>query len=63
MVDQKKKQYLDGIPTRISCHPYWDFDLTYIYLLKDMYKKKDFVCDLGRNTLSMMFGWLYFYEK
>ena len=33
--------------------------------LKDMNKEKDLVCLVSfvRSTLSMMFGWLYFYEK
>ena len=32
---------------------------------KDMNKEKDFVylATVARITLSMMFGWLYFYEK
>ena len=34
-------------------------------VFKDMNKEKDFVylVTVVRSTLSMMFGWLYFYEK
>ena len=41
-----------------------DYNLGRI-ILKDIYKgeKLCLSCDLVRSTLSMMFGWLYFYEK